>query len=191
MQQIIRTLDRVRDAKGFLEHRHHILASKRSVGLSQNLEKSRLLVTWEFGRLTGLLFHGNAGDAVVPIGIDPCLNKRAASIDTLANLRRGLSFERQENRAIPIALLGIAFASIQRFEGFQIVRTVKSNVHRGILSVGDIAKRIMPQRNQSRNPNKNRTRPEINLDAYYILLHKLQLPIRYLGYTWYLIKIII
>lgn len=121
MQQIIRTLDRVRDAKGFLEHRHHILASKRSVGLSQRLEKSRLLITWEFGRLAGLLFYGNAGDAVIPIGIDPCLNKGTASIDTLADLRRGLSFERQQDRAIPIALLGIALASIQSFEGFQVV----------------------------------------------------------------------
>jgi hypothetical protein len=140
MQQIIRTLERVRDAKGLFEYRHHIPASKRSVGLGQHLEKRRLLITWQFGRLPGLLLDGNAGDAVVSIGVDPCLNKRTASVDTLADLRSGLSFERQENRAIPIALFGIAFASIQSFEGFQIVRTAKSNVHLGILSVGDIAK---------------------------------------------------
>ena len=43
---------------------------------------------------------------------------------------------------------------------------MKRNIHPGILSVGDIAKRIMPQRNQSRNPNKRLTRPETNLVAY-------------------------
>ena len=167
MQQIIRTLDRVRDAKGRLEYRHHVPASKRSVGLGQHVEKSRLLITRQFRRLPGLLLDGNAGNAVVTIGVDPGLNKRSASIDTLADLRLGHSFQAQEDRAIPITLLAIAFASIQNSQGLQIVRMVKRNIHPGIPSVGVIAKRIMPQRTQSRNPNKRLTRPEINLVAYY------------------------
>lgn len=121
MQQIIRTLDRVRDAKGLFEYRYHIPASKRSVRLGQHPEKSRLLITRQFRRLPGLLLYRNAGDAVVTIDVDPCLNKGSASIDTLADLRLSHAFQRQEGRAIPITLLGIAFASTQSFEGFQIV----------------------------------------------------------------------
>ena len=121
MQQVISTLDRVRDAKGLFEYRHHVSASKGSVGLGQHLEKRRLLITRQLRRLPGLLLHGNAGNAVVTIGIDPGLNKRSASIDTLADLRLRHSFQRQEYRAIPITLLGIAFAARQSSEGFQIV----------------------------------------------------------------------
>lgn len=121
MQQVIRALDRVRDAKGLFEYRHHIPASKRPLGLGQHLEKNRFLITRQLRRLAGLLLHGNAGDAVVTIGVDPCLNKGPASIDTLAYLRLSHSFQRQECRAIPITLLGIAFALTQSFEGFQIV----------------------------------------------------------------------
>lgn len=51
---------------------------------------------------------------------------------------------------------------------------MKRNIHPGILSVGDIAKRIMPQRNRSRNPNTNLTRPGINLDAYYSFVYSFQ-----------------
>ena len=166
MQQIIRTLKRVCDAKGFLENRHNIPASKGTVGLCQHVEKVRLLIAWQFCRLTGLFFDGHPGEAVVPIGIDPCLNEGPATIDALANLRFGHALQRQQHHAQTIALFGIAFASIQYFEGFQIICTVKRNIHRGILSVGDIAKRIMPQSRRSRNPNRRLTRPGIILYAY-------------------------
>lgn len=135
MQQIIDTVKGVLRPELLLEDALKVFPAKRAdaiaaVGTSLDAElKSGFVIAWKFGGSARTRLLDKVAQPTVAITVGPLLHKPPTAIEFRCDLRRRLAVQREQDRAIPITLFGVALLSLKPIEDIQILRATKFDVH--------------------------------------------------------------
>jgi hypothetical protein len=135
MEQIIHARERILDAEFLLENPPGLLGPQRADtvrlgGLCQEPFLERFFLCRRQVRgPTGLSLGDDRFEAVIPILVDPPLHKSSAAAQGPCDRGGLVTFEGQENRAIPISLFGLSLLTTLLTQLCQILRTAKLDLH--------------------------------------------------------------
>jgi hypothetical protein len=135
MEQIVDPAQGVRNPEFFSENPLGLFGPQGAdaIGLEglgqKTLFERRFFPRRQVGRSTGLSLGNDRVEPPIPVPIHPALHEGSAASQGSCDGRGVVTFECQQNRSIPISLLGIALPATLLTQEFEILWMVQLNVH--------------------------------------------------------------
>lgn len=135
VEQIVHAGERILDSEFFLENPLGIFGTQRTDpiglgGLSQEPFFERgFFCRRQIRGPTGLSLRDQAFEAMIPIPVDPRLNKSPAPAQGPGDRGSIVTFDGQENSSIAISLFGIPLLVTFLTQSRQILRVMKLDLH--------------------------------------------------------------
>jgi len=135
MEQVVDTAQGVRDPEFFSENPLGLFGAQgadaiRLRGLGQEtLFERGFFPRRQVGRSTGLSLGDDRVEPTIPVHIHPALHEGSAASQGSCDGGGVVTFECQQNRSIPISLLGVPLLTASLTQEFEILWMVQLNVH--------------------------------------------------------------